>query len=109
MHLLQVRFLGPFFLPGIYLNGLHPSTRARWYDSEDLDVMWLGYKSSASVSITRCAAAAGGVSALQLLFEAIGPGRTFTIIAILCFTTVPILWFERQKGWQWRLERGTTM
>lgn len=60
---------------------------------------------SASVSITRCAAAAAGVSVLQLLFEAVGPGWTFTIVAGVCYGTVPILWLERQKGWQWRLER----
>lgn len=60
---------------------------------------------SASVSITRCAAAAGGVCILQLVLEAIGPGWTFTIFAILCFATVPILWLEREKGWKWQLER----
>ena len=60
---------------------------------------------SASVSMTRCAAAAAGVSVLQLLFDAVGPGWTFTIIAGLCYGTVPILWLEREKGWQWRLEK----
>ena len=60
---------------------------------------------SAAVSITRCAAAAAGVSVLQLLFEAVRPGRTFTIVAGVCYGTVPILWLEREKGWQWRLEK----
>ena len=60
---------------------------------------------SASVSMTRCAAAAAGVSVLQLLFDAVGPGWTFTIIAGLCYGTVPVLWLEREKGWQWRLEK----
>ena len=60
---------------------------------------------SASVSITRCAVAALGVSVLQLLFDAIGPGWTFTVIAGLSYGTIPILWLERQKGWQWRLKR----
>jgi multidrug resistance protein len=61
---------------------------------------------SASVSITRCFAAAVGVSVLQLLFEAIGPGWTFSLIGMLCYGTVPMLWLERKKGWQWRLERS---
>lgn len=61
---------------------------------------------SASVSITRCFAAAAGVSVLQLLFDAMGPGWTFTAIAGLCYGVVPLLWLERQKGWQWRLERA---
>ncbi len=60
---------------------------------------------SAAVSITRCGAAAAGVSVLQMLFDAVGPGWTFTIIAGVCYGTVPILWLEREKGWQWRLER----
>lgn len=54
---------------------------------------------SASVSITRCAAAAAEVSVLQLLFDAVGPGWTFTIVAGLCYGIVPILWLDRQKGW----------
>ena len=60
---------------------------------------------SAAVSMTRCAAAAAGVSVLQLLFEAVGPGWTFTVVAGLCYGTVPVLWLEREKGWQWRLEK----
>ena len=60
---------------------------------------------SASVSITRCASAAAGVSVLQLLLDAIGLGWTFTIIAGLCYGIAPLLWLEREKGWQWRLER----
>ena len=59
---------------------------------------------SASVSITRCAFAAAGISVLQLLLDAAGPGWTFTFIAGLCYGTIPILWLEREKGWQWRLE-----
>jgi multidrug resistance protein len=59
---------------------------------------------SASVSMTRCAAAAVGVSVLQISLDAIGPGFTFTIIGCLCFATVPLLWLERQKGWEWRLQ-----
>jgi multidrug resistance protein len=61
---------------------------------------------SASVSITRCAAAAVGVSVQQVLFDAIGPGFTFTIIGCLCLSTVPLLWLERQKGWGWRLQKS---
>ena len=60
---------------------------------------------SASICITRCAAAAAGISVLQLLFDAVEPGWTFTIIVSLCCGTVPILWVERENGRQWRLER----
>jgi hypothetical protein len=59
---------------------------------------------SASVSITKCLVAAGGVSVLQLLFDAIGIGWTFTIIGVLCYSTIPILWVVRQHGWAWRRE-----
>jgi multidrug resistance protein len=61
---------------------------------------------SAAVSVTRCFLAATGVSVLQLLFDAIGPGWTFTFIAALCYSTVPFLWIERQKGWDWRLAKA---
>ena len=60
---------------------------------------------SAAVSITRCLLAAAGVSVLQLLFDAIGPGWTFTLIAGLCYATMPLLWILRQKGWDWRLAK----
>ena len=60
---------------------------------------------SASVSITKCLVAAGGVSVLQLLFDAIGIGWTFTIIGVLCYLTIPVLWVVRQRGWAWRKEK----
>lgn len=61
---------------------------------------------SAAVSITRCLCAAAGVSVLQLLFDAIGPGWTFTMISGLCYLTVPPLWLERRSGWERRLARA---
>ena len=60
---------------------------------------------SASVSLTRCAAAALGVSVQQILFDSIGPGFTFTIIGCLCFSTAPLLWLVRERGWDWRLQK----
>lgn len=60
---------------------------------------------SAAVSITRCSVAAVGVSVLQILFDHIGVGWTFTIIGGLCFATVPLLLVERSKGMRWREER----
>ncbi|KAJ9658236.1 hypothetical protein H2198_003809 [Neophaeococcomyces mojaviensis] len=60
---------------------------------------------SASVSITRCLLAAGGVSIVEPLMSAIGAGWTFTLIAVLCYTTIPILFYVRQKGWTWRVQR----
>ena len=62
---------------------------------------------SAAVSFTRCLLAAIGVSVLQLLFDAIGPAWTFTLVAGLCYATVPFLWIERQKGWDWRLAKAS--
>ncbi|KAK5467736.1 hypothetical protein LTS15_000709 [Exophiala xenobiotica] len=61
---------------------------------------------SAAVSIIRCLLAAAGISVLQLLFDAIGAGWTFTLISGMCYATVPFLWLERQKGWNWRLTKA---
>jgi multidrug resistance protein len=61
---------------------------------------------SAAVSITRCLLAAAGISVLQLLFDAIGAGWTFTLISGMCYATVPFLWLVRQKGWNWRLTKA---
>lgn len=60
---------------------------------------------SASVSITRCLLAAGGVAVVEPLRRAVGPGWTFTIIAIICYSTIPIVFLVRQRGWQWRKQR----
>lgn len=60
---------------------------------------------SASVSITRCLLAAGGVAVVEPLQRAIGPGWTFTIISMICYSTIPILFLVRQRGWQWRKQR----
>jgi predicted MFS family arabinose efflux permease len=57
---------------------------------------------SASVSLTRCLTAAVGLSVQQLLFDSIGPGWTFTLIAGLCYMTVPSLVVVRSRGWDWR-------
>ncbi|KAK5948876.1 hypothetical protein OHC33_010127 [Knufia fluminis] len=61
---------------------------------------------SASVSITRCLMAAGGVTVVEPILNAVGPGWTFTIVAVLCYATVPVLVVERQRGWRWRVERA---
>lgn len=62
---------------------------------------------SASVSLTRCLAAAVGLSVQQLLFDSIGAGFTFTLIAGLCYLTVPALIVVRRRGWDWRREKGS--
>jgi hypothetical protein len=61
---------------------------------------------SAAVSITRCLTAAVGLSVQQLLLDSIGPGWTFTLIASLCYMTVPSLIVVRCRGWDWRWEKG---
>ncbi|MCJ1438604.1 hypothetical protein MMC27_007994 [Xylographa pallens] len=61
---------------------------------------------SASVSIIRCSVAAIGVSVLQILFDSIGIGWTFTIIASLCLGTIPGLLIVRRRGWDWRKHKA---
>ena len=60
---------------------------------------------SASVSLTRCLTAAVGLSVQQLLFDSIGVGWTFTLIAGLCYMTVPSLAVVRWRGWSWRRDK----
>jgi hypothetical protein len=54
---------------------------------------------SAAVSITRCLTAAVGRSVQQLLFDSIGVGWTFALIAGLCYVTVPSLVIVKRRGW----------
>jgi hypothetical protein len=58
---------------------------------------------SASVSITRCLLAAGGVAAIGGIVNAIGQGWAFTILGALGWATLPMMWIARRKGWAWRL------
>lgn len=60
---------------------------------------------SAAVSITRCSAAAVGVSILQFILDGIVPGWTFALFGALGASTLPLLWVEYQWGMQWRVER----
>lgn len=60
---------------------------------------------SASVSITRCSVAAGGVAVVQVVLRAVGPGWTFTVIGALCWATLPVYWVVKEKGWEWRKAR----
>ncbi|KAL8648404.1 MAG: hypothetical protein Q9210_005004, partial [Variospora velana] len=60
---------------------------------------------SAAVSITRCSAAAVGVSVLQFMLDGLGPGWTFTLFGTLGASTLPLLWFEYRWGMKWRTER----
>ena len=58
---------------------------------------------SASVSITRCLFAAGGVAAIGAIVSAIGQGWAFTILGGLGWATLPVMWMTRRNGWAWRL------
>ena len=60
---------------------------------------------SASMSITRYLTAAIGLSVQQLLFDSIGTGWTFTLIAGLCYMTIPSLLVVRCLGWDWRRDK----
>ncbi|KAI4124109.1 MAG: hypothetical protein LQ338_004981 [Usnochroma carphineum] len=64
---------------------------------------------SAAVSITRCSAAAVGISVLQFILDGLGPGWTFTIFGALGASTLPLLWVEYRYGMQWRTERSKKM
>ncbi|KAL9003298.1 MAG: hypothetical protein Q9188_003817 [Gyalolechia gomerana] len=64
---------------------------------------------SAAVSITRCSAAAIGVSVLQFILDGRGPGWTFTLFGALGASTAPLLWMEYRWGMQWRTERLAKM
>ena len=94
---LIMQFLTGLAVTGIFnvcntlIVDLHPDTPAT---------------ASASVSITRCLAAALGLSVQQLLFDSIGTGWTFTLISALCYMTVPGLIVVRCRGWDWRLDKA---
>lgn len=57
---------------------------------------------SVSVSLVRCTAAAVGVSIYQPLLEAVGAGWTFSIFALSCTLTVPMMLLVRLRGPEWR-------
>lgn len=57
---------------------------------------------SVAVSLTRCTAAAVGVSVQQILMDEIGIGWTFTLFSLLCTLAVPMLLIVRTKGPRWR-------
>ncbi|KAK5167351.1 uncharacterized protein LTR77_007050 [Saxophila tyrrhenica] len=61
---------------------------------------------SASVSITRCIIAAGGVVVVQVVMNALGSGWTFTLIGGLCWATLPMYWIVRANGWEWRKRKA---
>lgn len=60
---------------------------------------------SASVNIVRGTVAVVGVSVLQLLLDRLGVGWTFSLLAALCATTLPVLWVEWRWGMGWRTRR----
>ena len=51
----------------------------------------------ASCNLVRCLLAAGGVAVIQLMIEHLGPGISFTILAITCATCAPLLIVERKR------------
>lgn len=57
---------------------------------------------SASVSITRCLMAAGGVAVIEVMLNRIGPGWTFTVVGGMCWGTIPVLVVVKRRGWGWR-------
>jgi MFS family permease len=89
-------------LTGLTVTGIFNATNTLIVDLYADEAM----TASAAVSITRCFVAAGGVSVLQPLFNSIGVGWTFTIIGIMCYSTIPMLWVLHHWGWAWRREKA---
>jgi multidrug resistance protein len=56
----------------------------------------------ASYNLVRCGLGAGGVAALQTGIDAIGVGWMFTIYGVVAFCCIPLCWWLRQSGWDWR-------
>lgn len=59
----------------------------------------------ACCNIIRCFLAAAAMACLEPLINAVGIGFCFTIIAGITSICIPILLFERKRGWGWRRER----
>lgn len=57
---------------------------------------------SVAVSLVRCTAAAVGLSVQQILIDEIGVGWTFTLFALLCMSSIPMLLVVRIRGPKWR-------
>lgn len=60
----------------------------------------------AGLNLVRCAFSACGLAALQLIIDAVGPGRCFTLFAGICLGTLPLVWMESKWGIEWRLAKG---
>ncbi|KEF58874.1 uncharacterized protein A1O9_03717 [Exophiala aquamarina CBS 119918] len=88
-------------ITGVTVTGIFNATNTLIVDLYANEAM----TASAAVSITRCLVAAGGVSVLQPLFKSIGVGWTFTMIGIMCYSTIPMLWVLHHWGWEWRRQK----
>jgi multidrug resistance protein len=60
----------------------------------------------ASYNLVRCGLSAAGVAALQAGVDGIGVGWIFTIYGIMAFCCVPLFWWLRHSGWEWRKARA---
>jgi predicted MFS family arabinose efflux permease len=56
-------------------------------------------------NLYRCLLAAGAVAVLEVALQDIGPGATFTIVAIIAALCLPIFLIERAHGQRWRKQR----
>jgi len=56
----------------------------------------------ASYNLVRRGLSAAGVAALQAGVDRIGMGWIFTIYGIMAFCCVPLFWWLRCSGWEWR-------
>ncbi|KAI9748776.1 MAG: hypothetical protein M4579_007120 [Chaenotheca gracillima] len=63
--------------------------------------------SQASLNIVRCSLAAGGIAVLQILIDAVGVGWCFTVVTVICLSTIPLVWAEIKWGPKWRESRAT--
>lgn len=62
----------------------------------------------ASSNLVRCSLAAAAVAVMQPLLNAIGAGWTFTILAVICATGVPVVFLLTSNGLEWRRRRAAS-
>ncbi|RFU28828.1 hypothetical protein B7463_g7510, partial [Scytalidium lignicola] len=61
---------------------------------------------SSAFNLSRCLLGAGGVAAIVPIIDAIGTGWTATIIAGVCFLTIPLQFVVLKKGPEWRKKKN---
>lgn len=64
---------------------------------------------TAANNLVRCLMGAGGTAIINIMIENMGNGWCFTLIALICVVTMPLLFVELKWGPKWREERAVRM